>query len=92
MAYLLQAWPRAFIMQGRYGRARQNKSAKKEQKNLKNYFGRVLRDVERIITPEQYHEWEDLLIRRHRVYNQKRSGSKKLYSFHAPEIECISKG
>ena len=74
------------------GRARQYKRAQREQKNLKNYFGRVLRDIERKLTPEQFLEWEDLLIRCHRVYNQKRSDSKKLYSFHAPEVECISKG
>ena len=52
----------------------------------------MLRDVERKLTPEQYPEWEDLLIRCHRVYNQKRSDSNKLYSFHASEVECISKG
>ena len=59
---------------------------------MKNYFGRVLRDVERKLTPEQFPEWEDLLTRCYRVYNQRRSDSKKLYSFHAPEVECISKG
>ncbi len=84
--------PRASIMQGRYGRARQYRRAQKEQKNLKNYFGRVLRDVERKLTPEQLPAWEDLLSKCHRAYNQKRSDSNKLYSFHAPEVECISKG
>jgi transposase, IS5 family len=84
--------PRASIMQGRYGRARQYKRAQREQKNLKNYFGRVLRDVERKLPPEQYPEWEDLLSRWHRIYNQNRSDSNKLYSFHAPEVECIGKG
>ncbi len=78
-------------MQGRYGRARQYRRAQKEQKNLKNYFGRVLRDVERKLTSEQYPEWEDLLIKCHRVYNQKPSDINKLYSFHVPEVECIGK-
>ena len=79
------------IMQGRCGRARQYKRAQKEQKNLKNYFGRVLRDVERKLTPEQFPGREDLLSRCHRVYSQKRSDSNKFYSFHAPEVECIGK-
>ncbi len=33
--------PCTLIMQGRYRLASQNKRAKKEEKNLKNYFGRV---------------------------------------------------
>jgi len=83
---------KASIMQGRYGRARQYGRAKREQKNLKNYFGRVLRDVERKLTAEQRPAWADLLKACHRVYEQKRTDKDKLYSFHAPEVECIGKG
>ena len=84
--------PRASIMQGRYRRASQYKRAKREEKKLKNYFGRVLRDVERRLTVDQLPEWEDLLDKCHRVYEQKRTDKNKLYSFHAPEVECIGKG
>jgi len=84
--------PRASIMQGRYRRASQYKRAKKEEKNLKNYFGRVLRDVERKLTSEQLPGWDDLLEKCHRVYKQRRTDKNKLYSFHAPEVECIGKG
>ncbi len=59
---------------------------------MKIHFGRVLREVERKLIPEQLPAWEDLLSKCHRVYNQKRSDSDKLYRFHAPEVECISKG
>ena len=83
---------KASIMQGRYGRAHQYRRARREEKNLKNYPGRVLRDVERKLTPEEYPEWDDLLTKCHRVYEQKRTDSNKLYSFHAPEVECIGKG
>jgi len=38
---------RAFIMQGRYSHARQPVRAKKEQRRLRLYLGRVVRDIER---------------------------------------------
>ena len=38
---------RAFIMQGRYSHARQTNRAKREQKRLRIYLGRVIRDIER---------------------------------------------
>jgi IS5 family transposase len=83
---------RAAIMQGRYSRAGQYKRAKREERKLKTYFGRVLRDVERKLSSEQRPEWELLLGLCHRVLQQQRSHKHKLYSFHAPEVECIGKG
>jgi len=83
---------RAAIMQGRYSRAGQYKRAKREERKLKTYFGRVLRDVERKLSSEQRPEWEALLGLCHRVLQQQRSHKHKLYSFHAPEVECIGKG
>ncbi len=52
----------------------------------------VLRDVERKLTVDQLPEWEDLHEKYHRVYEQKRDDKNKLYSFHAPEVECIAEG
>jgi IS5 family transposase len=82
---------RAFIMQGRYGHARQMKRAKREQKRLHTYLGRVIRDIERKC------EAPDILLatmleRAKRIFGQKRNDSNKLYSMQAPEVECISKG
>ena len=83
---------KAAIMQGRYARANQYKRARREARKLRNYFGRVLRDVERKVAPDQRPGWEPLLSMCHQVYEQQRNDKDKLYSFHAPEVECIGKG
>ena len=92
---LRQGYPRvskiALIMQGRYRHARQFKRAKRMLKKLKTFLGRVVRDIERKCkTPD-----EDLLksiSMAKRLLAQKRKSKNKLYSLHAPEVECISKG
>jgi len=84
--------PRASIMQGHYGRSRQYRRAQKEQKNLKNSFGRILHDVERKLTADQLPGWAGLLTFCHCICDQKRKDKDKVYSFHAPEVECIGKG
>ena len=48
--------------------------------------------MERKLTAEQRPAWADLLKTCRRVYEQKRTDKDKLYSFHAPEVECIGKG
>jgi len=74
----------------RYAHARQMKRAKKEIRRLRTYVGRLMREIKRKVpvldTPSE------LLDRVERVYEQKRTDSNKLYSFHAPEVECIAKG
>lgn len=60
---------------------------------LKNNVDRLLRDIERyhdeVHRLSRYNEqlWLYLLVLR-----QKRDNKKKLYSFHAPKVKCISKG
>jgi len=83
---------RSAIMQGRYTRAGQYNRARKEQKKLKNYLGRVLRDVERKLDPEHHPGWDALLDKCWQVFSQQRNDKDKLYSYHAPEVECIGKG
>jgi len=82
---------RAFIMQGRYSHARQPVRAKKEQRRLRLYLGRVVRDIERKHDNPQG-MLATMLERAKRILTQKRSDSNKLYSMQAPEVECISKG
>jgi IS5 family transposase len=36
--------------------------------------------------------FQDAMTKTQRILNQKRTDKNKLYSFHAPEVECISKG
>ena len=89
--------------QGRYAHARQFKRARKCQKKLRTLLGRVIRDVERQVAKEAYtlasprdelrlEELTQLLERAKRIHAQQRTDKNKIYSVHAPEVECISKG
>jgi len=77
-----------------YGRARQMKRARKQTKKLKVYLGRVYRDLLRQLEsqPELKNDFAELLERTEKLLNQKRNSKNKLYSMHAPEVECIGKG
>lgn len=85
---------KSLMMQGRYSHARQMKRAKKEVRSLKVYLGRVVRDVERKIAGHAGLEelFSESLNLAHRILSQQRHDSPKVYSIHAPEVECISKG
>ena len=77
--------------QSRYAHAKQIKRAKRCTKKLKTYLGRVIRDIERSC-PEPDLDLNHLLDISTRIYRQKRSDKNKVYSVHAPEVNCISKG
>jgi len=82
---------KALIMQGRYSHARQAKRARREQKKLWLYLGRVIRDIERKCQkPDAL--LATMLERAKRIFTQKRDDKNKLYSMQAPEVECIAKG
>ena len=77
--------------QSRYSHARQMKRARKCVNKLRTYLGRVIRDIERKeLNPDE--ELKELLEISKRIYDQKRKGKNKIYSVHAPEVECIAKG
>lgn len=82
---------KALVKQGRYSHAKQMRRARRETKNLKNYLGRVTRNIRRKAT-EIDAELAELLHLSERLLAQKRDDTKKLYSIHAPEVECIAKG
>jgi IS5 family transposase len=82
---------KALFNQSRYARARQLKRARKEEKKLRTYLGRVVRDVERKL-PTPPAKLKELLANAKRIHAQKRDDTQKLYSVHAPEVECIAKG
>ena len=81
----------ALIMQARYSHARQAKRARREQKKLWLYLGRVIRDIERKCK-EPAPQLATMLVRAKRIFTQKRDDKNKLYSMQAPEVECIAKG
>jgi IS5 family transposase len=81
----------ALARQGRYAQARQMKRARRETRRLRQYLGRVIRDIRRKC-PRPAPALKALLERSERIFRQQRHDSPKLYSVHAPEVECIAKG
>ena len=85
---------RLAVKVGRYAHARQYRRMRKALKQLKGRLGRVVRDIERKSAawgevPEALaHE----LALARRLLVQQPKDKHKLYSLHAPEVECISKG
>jgi IS5 family transposase len=77
--------------QSRYAHAKQLKRAKKCTRSLKTILGRVIRDVERKC-PDPKPQLDLLLSTATKIYQQHRKNKNKIYSVHAPEVECISKG
>ena len=83
---------RALIAHQRYARAKQFKRANRALKTIRSYLGRVIRDIMRNIKGEA--ELESafahplMLARRLRQHQR----GRKVYSLHAPEVECIGKG
>ena len=82
---------RALVNQGRYGAARQLKRARRETRKLRTYLGRVLRNVERGELKLSVKQTQVVSVAR-RIVTQQRTDHGKVYSVHAPEVECIAKG
>ena len=83
---------KALVMQGRYAHAKQMKRSRKETKKLKNYLGRIRRELRRKTGASVSPALDELLRIGERLLGQQRKGKNKLYSCHAPEVECIAKG
>lgn len=85
----------AAMMAGRYAHAKQFKRQNRQLKFLRTRLGRLIRDIQRKIGDR-----EDLLaiftmplLKARQIRGQKpRQRGWKLYSWHAPETECIGKG
>ena len=85
----------ALISYGRYRHAKQFKRARKCFNRLHTYLGRVTRDIERHIAGNEVLQatFKHNLGLAKRVLEQKnQKKGQKLYSLHAPEVECIGKG
>jgi len=87
---------RAQIMAGRYAHAKQYRRMRKQLKFLKIRLGRVVRDIER--NTEGNSEKQAAFaepLRKARIIGEQalnRRAKPKIYSWHAPEVECIGKG
>lgn len=84
----------AALNAGKYAHAKQFKRMRKEVKKLKNYLGRTVRDIERQIKDslDLQVEFADLFNKSKQLLSQEKTSTNKLYSLHAPEAYCISKG
>jgi IS5 family transposase len=85
----------ALIQHQRYAHAKQFKRANRALRTLKTYLGRVIRDIARKIDSDPGREaaFAHLLSLARRVRAQERGQrGPKIYSLHAPEVECIGKG
>lgn len=87
---------KALFMQSRYAHARQMKRAAKMTRRLKTILGRVVRDIERKARKTRGKiadaPLRELVSLAHRLLVQQRDSKNKIYSVHAPEVECIAKG
>ena len=84
---------KSLIKQARLSHLRRFREALREQKRLKVYLGRVIRDIQR----KAPHWQEDVRLSRllkisQKIFDQKRNDGDKVYSVHAPETTCYSKG
>ena len=87
--------PRLALQVGRYAHAKQFRRMKASLKSLRTLVGRVWRDIDRKLDRSDERtvaRAEAILARVKRVLTQKPKDKNKLYSLHAPEVECISKG
>lgn len=87
----------ALIKHQRYAHAKQFKRANRALRTLRTYLGRVIRDIARKIEGRTGLLGEIVLGRMlalaRRVLDQKQhQRGPKVYSLHAPELECIGKG
>jgi IS5 family transposase len=84
------------FMAHKYFAAKQTKRAKKQVKTVRNYLGRVIRDIERAQenNAELKKAFTIEMQKAKTIYAQTLNpkAETKIYSWHAPEVECIAKG
>lgn len=84
------------FMANKYMAAKQMKRGRKQIKLVRNYLGRVMRDIERAIErkPSLATVFATDLGKAEIIYRQTLNpqAKEKIYSWHAPEVECIAKG
>ncbi len=76
---------------GKYIAANQQNRMRKETKKLKTYLARVMRDIIRK-SKEPSDKLLDMLFLAESIITQGQKDRRKIYSVHAPEVECIGKG
>jgi len=91
----LRVAQRAAMMAGRYAHAKQFNRHHRQLRLLRTRLGRLIRDIRRKIAGQDQIEavFAVPLSRASQIRSQQqRRRGWKLYSFHAPEVECIGRG
>jgi IS5 family transposase len=86
---------RSAIMAGRYIHAKQFNRSRRELKFLRTRLGRLIRDIRRRTSGDERltKVFSEALDKAFKIHGQKRRQQEpKIYSWHAPETECIGKG
>ena len=88
--------PKLVHQVSRYAHAKQYRRMRAVIKTQRTLLGRVWRDIQRKLSvhdaQDSHHEAiNSLLDKVQRLLTQQRSDKNKLYSIHAPEVECIGK-
>ena len=71
--------------------SKDHKGARKHLRKLRTYLGRVIRDIKRKVA-SPIGKLAHLLDLAQRIYSPKTATKGKVYSVHAPEVQCIAKG
>ncbi len=69
-----------------------DKKARKASRKIKTIAGRLVRELNRKLSPVSLNNYATELELFQRVLAQKRSDSNKIYSLHEPDVKCYSKG
>jgi transposase, IS5 family len=79
---------------GRHLHAKQMKRAKRKIKRLKTLLSRVYRDIRRKLQKREdvKNLFQPLLVKADKLLHTDPKSSKKIYSIHEAEVQCISKG
>lgn len=82
---------KAAMMAGRYAHARQFGRMRRELRRLRTWVGGVIRDITRKVAQPSA-DLQVVLQGAERIRSQQQKDSPKIYSWHEPEVQCISKG
>ena len=84
---------KSLFKQARLAHLRKFRQARREQRKLKTYLGRVIRDIQRKAPDGNNNPvLKRLLEIGQAIFEQKKKDKDKIYSVHAPEVKCYSKG
>jgi len=82
---------RAAVKVSRYAHAKQYRRMRRQLRKLRTWVGRLIRDIQRK-APRMDEDLITALAKADRFRTQQPQDSNKLYSWHEPEVRCISKG